>query len=162
MSKTMMAWVVAATVVLAVPSEGRSQASTGAHMAAYIEAEASKLHDQSHQWADAADLYVAAAQLRTDDDPQGQRDLFLAANLLNAIGDAPGTIAALESAGTRAVASGDYAQAVEMFVYGASVARNAGLRRDESRLDDKSAELLDSPQLTSIQRGQIYLRLQGS
>ena len=164
MNKTMMGWMgrlVVATVMSAVPSVGQSQASTGAHMAAHIEAEASKLHDQSHQWADAADLYVAAAQLREDDDPQGQRDLFIAANLLNAIGDAAGAVAALESAGSRATASGDYALALAMFVDGASVARKAGLRSDARRLDNKSNELIDSQDLTSVERDPIFLRLQG-
>ena len=164
MNKTMMGWMgrlVVSTVMSAVPSVGQSQASTGAHMAAHIEAEASKLHAQSHQWADAADLYVAAAQLREDDDPQGQRDLFIAANLRNAIGDAVGAIAALESAGSRAEASGDYAQALAMFIDGASVARKAGLRSDTRRLDNKSAALIDSGDLTSVERDEIFSRLQG-
>ena len=139
---------------------GQSQASTGAHMAAHIEAEASKLHDQSDQWADAADLYVAAAQLREDDDPQGQTDLFIAANLRNAIGDAAGAIAALESAGSRAAASGDYGQALAMCVDGASVARKAGLRSDKRRLDNKSAELIGSRDLTNVERDLIFQRLQ--
>jgi hypothetical protein len=130
-------------------------------MAVHIEAEASKLHDQSDQWADAADLYVAAAQLREDDDPQGQTDLFIAANLRNAIGDAAGAIAALESSGSRAAASGDYGQALAMFVDGASVARKAGLRSDKRRLDNKSAELIGSRDLTNVERDLIFQRLQG-
>ena len=164
MNKTMMGWMgrlVVATVMSAMPSVGQSQASTGVHMAAHIEAEASKLSDRSHQWADAADLYVAAAQLREDDDPQGQRDLFIAANLLNAIGDAAGAVAALESAGSRATASGDYALALAMFVDGASVARKAGLRSDARRLDNKSNELIDSQNITSVERDLIFQRLQG-
>lgn len=75
---------------------------------------------------------------------------------------ASGAIAALESAGSRAAASGDYGQALVMFVDGASVARKAGLRSDTRRLDNKSAELIDSGDLTSVEREQIFSRLQGS
>jgi hypothetical protein len=160
MNRTKMGWVVIATVALAVPSEGQSQASTGAQMAAHIEDEASKLHDQMHQWGDAADLYVAAAQLRADDDPQAQRDLFVAANMFNTIGDTEEAIAALESAGARAVASGDVVRAAEMFAVAALVAQRAGLRIDQRRLGYKSAQLANSPELTSTERTQILSRFQ--
>jgi hypothetical protein len=158
MSKLMMGWVVAATAALAVPSAGSSQATTGARMAAHIEAEASKLHNQSHQWADAADLYVAAAQLRADDDPQAQEDLFVAANLFNTIGDVTGAIAALESAGSRAEANGDIVRAVEMFAVASSVAQEAGLKSEYRRLGYKSAELVGSRKLSNTERTQILRR----
>ena len=146
MSKTTIGWVVAATVVFAAPPEAQSQESRSARMAAHLEAEASKLHDQSHHWADAANLYMAAAQLRADEDPQAQKDLFGAANLFNTIGDRAGAISALESAGSRAVASGDVVLAAETFAVAALVAQEAGLRTDQRRLSQKSAELVDSMQ----------------
>jgi hypothetical protein len=127
-------------------------------MAAHIEAEASKLHNQSHQWADAADLYVAAAQLRADDDPQAQEDLFVAANLFNTIGDVTGAIAALESAGSRAEANGDIVRAVEMFAVASSVAQEAGLKSEYRRLGYKSAELVGSRKLSNTERTQILRR----
>ena len=84
MRKTMMGWVVttlAITAVFAVPSDVESQSSPGARRAAQLESEASRLHGQRQQWAYAADLYLAAVQLREDGDPQAQADLLLAANL---------------------------------------------------------------------------------
>ena len=158
MNKMMMGWVVAATAAMAVPSVGSSQATTGARMAAHIEAEAAKLNNQSHQWTDAANLYLAAAQLRADDDPQAQEDLFVAANLFNTIGNPAGAIAALESAGTRAEASGDIVRAVEMFAVASSVAQEAGLKSEYRRLGYKSAELVGSRELSSTERIEILRR----
>ncbi len=80
-----------------------------------LESEASRLHAQRHRWACAADLYLAAVQLREDEDPQPQEDLLLAANLTYETGNTADAMAALESAGSRTLASGDIVRAADIY-----------------------------------------------
>lgn len=163
MTKTMMGWVVTAlatAAVLVVPSNAQSQSSPGAVRAAELEFEASRLHGQRHQWAYAADLYLAAVQLREDGDPRAQEDLLLAANLGYETGDAAGTISALESAATRTLASGDVVRAADIFADAAWVAHKAGLRTEQRRLTHKVAELAGSSELSEAQRDQIMARFE--
>ncbi len=162
--KTMMGWVVTAltlTAVLAVPSDAQSQASTGALRAAELESEASRLHIQPDQWVYAAALYMAAVQLREDDDPRVQEDLLLAFNLRYGTGNTAGTMAALESVGDRALASGDIVRAADMFADAARVAKKAGLTITERRLTVKSVELAESSELTRADRREILSRFRG-
>ncbi len=164
MRKTMMGWVVttlAMTAVLAVPSDAQSQLSPGALRAAELESEASRLHNQRDRWAYAAALYMAAVQLREEDDPQAQEDLWLAANLGYETSNTAGTIAALESAGSRALASGDIVRAADMFADAAWAAQKAGLTIDRRRLTVKSIELAESSELTRAERRQILSRFRG-
>ena len=164
MRNTIMGWVVptlALIAVLGVPSDGQSQASPGIQMAIELESEASRLHNQRNRWAYAAALYMAAVQLREEDDPQAQEDLWLAANLGYETSTTAGTIAALESAGSRALASGCVVRAADMFTDAAWVAEKAGLRFDHRRLGSKVIELADSPELTRAERSQILSRLRG-
>ena len=167
MRKTMMGWVVttlALIAVLAVPSDGQSQSSPGApgtrgaRMAVELEFEASRLHDQLDRWAYAARLYLGAVQLREDEGPQAQEDLLLAANLSYATGNTAGAITALESAGSRALASGDVVRAADLFTDAAWVAKKAGLRTDQHRLSSKAFKLADSSELTGAERSQILSR----
>ena len=162
MRKTTMGWALSAlavTAVFALPSAARSQTSQGAQKAAELEAEASQFLDQRDQWGYAVDLYLAAVQLRADDDPQAQQNLRIAASLSYETGDATGAIAALESAGSRALANGEVAQAINVFADAAWIAQKRALRTDERRLTSKVAELLDSAELTTAERDQIRLRL---
>ncbi len=170
MKKTMMGWVVvvtlALTAVLAVPSDVRSQFSAGALRAAELESEALSLHNQPDRWAYASALYMAAAQLRAVDDPQAQVDLLLAANLVyetgNAeTGNAAGPFAALESAGDRALVSGDIVRAADMFADAAWVAQKADLRSEQRRLTVKSIELAESSEITRAERRRILGRFRG-
>ncbi len=69
-----------------------------------------------------------------------------------------GAIAALESAGSRALASGDVVQAADMFADAARVAKKAGLRIEQRRLSSRVGELAYSSVLTRAERNQI-LRL---
>ncbi len=170
MKKTMMGWAVvvtlALTAVLAVPSDVRSQFSAGALRAAELESEALSLHNQPDRWAYASALYMAAAQLRAVDDPQAQVDLLLAANLVyetgNAeTGNAAGPFAALESAGDRALVSGDIVRAADMFADAAWVAQKADLRSEQRRLTVKSIELAESSEITRAERRRILGRFRG-
>ncbi len=164
MRKTMIAWVVttlALTAVLAMPSDAQSQASSNTLRAVELESEASSLLDQRDRWAYAADLYLAAVQLREDEDPQAQEDLLLAASLSFDTGDKARAMGALESAGSRALASGCVVRAADMFTDAAWVAEKAGLRFDHRRLSSKVIELADSPELTRAERSQILSRLRG-
>ena len=169
MRKTMMGWVVttlALIAVLTVPSDGQSQASPatpgtrGTQMAVELEFEASRLHDQLDRWAYAAHLYLAAVQLREDEGPQAQEDLLLAANLTYETGNTEDAIIVLESAGSRALASGDVVRAADLFTDAAWVAKKAGLRIDQRRLSSKAARLADSSELTRAERSQILSRFE--
>ncbi len=136
-------WVVSTlglAMALVAPADARSQ-SADPVQAAQIEAEAARLHEQPARWADAASLYLAAAQLRQHEDPQARRDLFLAANLHYQLGNRPAAVAALESAGTRALAGGDSVFATEMFANAALIAEEAGLGDHERRLRTRVADL---------------------
>ena len=137
-----MGWVVS-TLGLAValaPAEARSQSADPVR-AAQIEAEAERLHERPGSWADAASLYLAAAALRQHEDPQARQDLFLAANLQYQLGDLPAAVAALESAGTRALSGGDSVFATQMFANAAVIADEAGLGDHERRLRSRVADL---------------------
>ncbi len=164
MRKTMMGWVVttlAMTAALAVPPDVQGQASLGALRAAELESEAARLHNQRDRWAYAAHLYMAAVQLREEGDPQAQEDLWLAANLGYDASNTDPAFAALESAGDRALASGDIVRAADMFADAVWVAQKAGLRIDQRRLTVKSIELADSSEITRAERRQILSRFRG-
>jgi len=109
--------------------------------ATQLEAEAARLHVLANRWAEAASLYVAAAQLRQREDPQARQNLFLAANLRYQVGDRAGAVAALESAGSRALSAGDSVFATEMFANAASIAQEAGLVEQERTLRSRVAGL---------------------
>ncbi len=69
MKKTMMGWVVTAfalATVLVIPADGQSQTSENIQRAIELESEASRFLDQPDRWANAANIYWAAAQLRAD------------------------------------------------------------------------------------------------
>ena len=150
---TMMGWVGSAIVAAALagaPLEAQSELISGAELAARLEAEAARLQRSAEGWADAASLYVAAAGHRQHEDPQARQDLFLAANLYHQVGDMPAAMAALESAGVRALAAGDSVLAVQLFANAAQIADEAGLRNEERRLrtrasDVASTRLPDTP-----------------
>jgi hypothetical protein len=109
--------------------------------AAELEAEAARLQVLANRWADAASLYVAAAQLRQREDPQARQNLFLAANLSYQVGDHASAVAALESAGSRALSAGDSVFATEMFANAASIAEEAGLVEQGRMLRSRVAGL---------------------
>jgi hypothetical protein len=62
-------------------------------------------------------------------------------------------MSALESAGTRALASGDSVLAVQMFANAALVAEEAGMRNDERRLRSRAADLAYTRQSRAPTRG---------
>lgn len=128
-------------VVLLIGLMGGSQASLGAQettvdagVAAEVEAAAAALHDRADQWAEAAALYATAAGLRADGDPQVQRDLLLAANLSQTIGDLDGAQRILETAADRALANHDAELAAEMLATAAAIAGRAGRAIEQRRL----------------------------
>ena len=164
MRKKMMGWILTtlAVTALVIPSDVRSQSSTNTARAAELESEASELFNQPDQWAYAADLYLAAVQLREQEDPTAQQDLLLAASLGYGTGDAAGAIAALESAASRALASGDVVRAAGILTDAAWVASKAGLRITLSRLSSRAIRLANSPELTRTERSQILSRFRGA
>jgi hypothetical protein len=135
-------WTLALGMALVAPVAAQTQTVTAdPERAAQLEAEAARLQVLSSRWADAASLYVAAAQLRQREDPQARQDLFLAANLSYQVGDHAGAVAALESAGARALSAGDSVFATEMFANAASIAQEAGLVEQERTLRSRVAGL---------------------
>ena len=165
MRKMMMGWVVttlAVTTALIIPSDVESQSSLSTERATELESEAYELFNQPDHWAYAADLYLAAVQLREQEDPTAQQDLLSAASLVYATGDAAGAIAALESAASRALASGDVVRAANIFTDAAWVAIKAGRRIDLRRLSSKAIGLADSSKLTRAERRQILSRFRGA
>ncbi len=148
MKRVRMVGVVIVAVLLALafakPSDAHSQVPLTSDMAADLEAAASVLHGQPDRWADAARLYVVAAGMRQREDPEARRDLFTAASLYYQTGDSAGAIAALESAGARALASGDASEARRMFARAAWVARDARLTMHERRLTHRASHTADT------------------
>lgn len=158
----MTGWVgtslaIAAAIAMPAPTQGQE----GAERAAELETEARELQSQFDRWADAAALYLAAAQLRQHEDPQARQDLFIAANLLYEIGDGERAIEALESAGVRAEAGGDLASAADMYARAAWVAQQAGQTLDERRLRYKAFDVADASDLTRAERDRILSRIRG-
>ncbi len=164
MRKMMMGWVVTSlvvTAVSAVPTDAQSQSSANIERAVGLESEAARFLDQPDRWAYAANLYWAAAQLRADEDPQGEEDLRIAANLAFETDNAAGAIAALELAASRVLASGDVVRAADIFSDAAWVASKAGRRVEQRRLTSRVAELADSSELSRSERDQIMSRFRG-
>ena len=165
MRKTIMGWVVstfAVAAVLAVPSDARSQTPPDIQKAAEFESQASQFLNQRDRWAVAANLYWAAAELRADGDPQVEENLRIVANLSYGTGNVTGAITALESAASRALASGDVARAAGILTDAAWVADRAGLRIDQRRLASRVVGLADSSELTRAERSQILSRFRGA
>jgi len=141
---TMMGWVVtgmAAAAVAAAPVRAQTATISGTELAIELEAEAARLQQTSAGWADAADLYVAAAGHRQHEDPQARQDLFMAANLYHQVGNVGQAITALESAGVRALSSGDSVLAVQMFGNAAQIAEEAGLFNEQRRLRTRATDV---------------------
>ena len=128
------------TTLLAPPHAG-AQTVADPERAAALEMEAARLHEDPNRWAEAASLYVAAAQLRQREDPLARQDLFLAANLSYQLGDRVGAVSALDSAGSRALSAGDSVFAREMFANAANIAQEAGLVERERTLRSRVANL---------------------
>ena len=143
-SRKAMGWVFTAAAVAALaaaPAEAQSVPISGTELAIELEAEAARLQGRADRWADAASLYVAAAGHRQHEDPQARQNLFTAANLYHQVGDLPAAMAALESAGVRALSAGDAVLAAQMFANAAQIADEAGLRNDERRLRTRAADV---------------------
>lgn len=160
MKRVRMVGVVIVAVLLALlfaqPSDAHSQVAPTSDMAADLEAAASVLHGQPDRWADAARLYLVAADLRQQEDPEARRDLFRAASLYYQMGDNAGAIAALESAGARALSAGYAVEARRMFVGAAWVARDAGLIQQVRRLTDRATDSMDASRI--LARGEDAAR----
>jgi hypothetical protein len=132
---------VALGMALLAPAQTRAQTAADPMQAATLEAEAARLQVYPNRWRDAAGLYRDAAQLRQREDPQARQDLFLAANLSYQVGDRAAAVAALDSAGSRALSAGDSVFASEMFANAASIAQEAGLVDQERQLRSRVAAL---------------------
>jgi len=152
-TKGLAAAALVASMVAAAPTGAQSEPISDNDLALELEREAGRLQMTSDGWADAASLYVAAAGHRQHEDPQARQDLFLAANLYHQVGDLPAAVSALESAGVRALSSGDSVLAAQMFANAAQVAGEAGLRNDERRLRIRAADVVYAGQAGSPTRG---------
>jgi hypothetical protein len=136
-----------AALALGSPDVG-GQTVADPEQAAFLETEAARIQQYPSSWADAVSLYLAAAELRQREDPLARQDLFMAANLSYRLGDRPGAVAALESAGSRALSAGDSVFATEMFADAARIAQEAGLVDHERRLRSRVADLAGASGVT--------------
>ena len=141
------------TFAVVAPAGAQGQPISGTDLAIELEREAARLQMTSDGWADAASLYVAAAGHRQHEDPQARQDLFMAANLYHQVGDLASAVSALESAGVRALSSGDSVLAAQMFGNAAQIAGEAGLTNDERRLRVRAADVVYADQAGAPTRG---------
>jgi hypothetical protein len=132
---------VALALVFARPMEASPQEPATAQMAVELEAAAGDLHGQAERWDEAARLYVVAADLRQQEDPEARKDLFKAASLYFAMGRPLEALSALESAASRALTDGALLEARWMLDRAAWVARSAGLTLRERRLTDRATQV---------------------
>jgi hypothetical protein len=139
-----VALAVALALVFARPMEASPQEPATAQMASDLEAAAGDLHGRADRWDEAARLYVVAADLRQQEDPEARQDLFKAASLYFALGRPLDALAALESAASRALTGGALAEARFMLDRAAWVARSAGLTLRERRLTDRATQVADA------------------
>jgi len=144
---------IVTSAVAAAPAGAQTEPISGTDLAIELEREAARLQMTSEGWADAASLYVAAAGHRQHEDPQARQNLFLAANLYHQVGDLASAISALESAGVRALSSGDSVLAAQMFGNAAQIAGEAGMRNDERRLRVRAADVVYADQAGGPIRG---------
>lgn len=153
MKRVRMLGVVIIATALALtfarPMEASPQVPPTSEMAADLELAAAGLHDRPERWADAARLYVVAADLRQREDPEARKDLFKAASLYYQTGDMGQAVSALEAAAARALAGGDSAEARRMFARAAWVARDAGLTADQRRLTDRASRMAEAAPASS-------------
>jgi len=138
-----VALAVALALVFARPMEASPQEPATAQMASDLEAAAGELHTQADRWDAAARLYVVAADLRQQEDPEARKDLFKAASLYFALGRPLDALAALESAASRALTGGAFVEARWMLDRAAWVARSAGLTLRERRLTDRATQVAE-------------------
>src|SRR5688572_13155413 len=106
---------VALALVFARPMEASPQVPPTSQMASELEEAAGALHHRADRWDEAARLYLVAADLRQQEDPEARRDLFKAAGLYFATGRRAEAVSALEAAGARALSAGDATEARKMF-----------------------------------------------
>jgi hypothetical protein len=149
MRRVRMFGVVAIALALALtfarPMEASPQGTSTSEMAIDLEAAARGFHQSPERWSDAARLYLVAADLRQQEDPEARKDLFMAASLYFATGAMSEAVKALESAAARARASGDLTEARRMLDRAAWAAREGGFRRQEQRIAELASGLAHAP-----------------
>ena len=151
-TRAVWAWMGLAGAMVG-PAAGQDVLDTGVGIAVRMEAIAVTLHDHADRWADAAILYEAAAALRPEGDARAQKDLFTAAQLFLETKNVGRSIAALEAAAQRALASGEHELARERFADAAVVAQRAGLSREYQRLSYRTLEVATAEGLTRLGAG---------
>jgi hypothetical protein len=145
--------VLALLAAATARGDAQEPALTSEQIAAELEAAAATLHDRADRWSEAATLYVAAAEIRADGDAQAQKNLFVAANLFVRTDNVGGAIGALESAASRALATGQTELARQRFADAALVAQRHGLSREHQRLSYRTAEVAMATELGRVASG---------
>ncbi len=146
--------VVAATVLF--PGLGaaqiRGKSAPPPSPAIALENQARPMMDQPKKWAEMADLFLQAAQIRTADDPRGVDDLILAAGGYRWSGKRSPARAAYVAAGERALALGDVVRAADAFLTAALIANEQKDLAAAWQLKGHAERLAQSPLLTDGQR----------
>ncbi len=150
-----LAAVVAATLLL--PRTGAAQAirdksAPAPSPAVALEAQARPMMDEPKKWAEMADLFAQAAQIRSADDPRAVDDLIIAAAAYRWAGKRTPARETYVSAGERALALGDVVRAADAFLCGAVIANEQKDTPAAWELKGRAERLAQSPLLTEGQR----------
>lgn len=157
---SLLVLLAASAAFAGLPGEGRGQPAPaagsdgpdgGASPGERLEARARKLADKGQEgWAQAAALYVRAANLRGPSDPAATESLILAGNFYYHADRLEASVLAFRAAGEILLRRGLFAAAAGAFRDGAWVADRAGLTAQARELCEW-IEVLTRPQSQSRQ-----------
>ncbi len=159
-----LAAVVAATILLPRTSAAqaiRSKSAPAPSPALALESQARPMMDLPKKWAQMADLYAQAAQVRTADDPRGVDDLVLAAAGYRWAGKRTPARATYVAAAERALGLGDVVRAADAFLCAAVIANEQKDLPAAWELKARAERLAQSPLLTDGQRRLILGQFAG-
>jgi len=124
-----------------------------------LESQAQAFFATPKRYADAAKLYLRAAEIRVAGDPQRITDLMMASRLSYYTGNATRAWEIMERAGEEALAAGDVISAANAFVDASFLAKAAGARTPVIELARRAQLLTSSPLLETAQREAILSRI---
>ena len=165
-SRRLLVTATAAIAVFALPTASRAQVlepirvTDSRQKAEKLDAEA--LSYEQNDWSQlkkAARLRELAANLRTEDDPEGSVSLYWAARDRYYSGDPKAARALMEQAADRALAMGDVLNAVTAYTEAAYICADIKDGDRMRSLAGKARLLAASPMLTDAQRFQLRTRL---
>ena len=125
-----------------------------------LEGRAGAMIQSRPDFARVANIYARAAALRTTADAQAVADLRLAGLLYARAGELMRASAAMESAGARSLALGNFGAAAEAYTNAAFIAAQAGGRDRSAVLAHRALWLADREGVSEGLRALVHHRLQ--